>query len=686
MARSRSAPRSPAPAQASPSSPTPWLALLALIVLGVAVYANALGGPFLLDDNRSIRENTSIQDLGNLAAILHPPVQSPVTGRPVPNLAFALNYALGGEAVAGYHAANIAIHILAALAIFGLLRRTLPRMVKGESSAPSASLDLAALAAAALWLVHPLNSESVNYVTQRTESLLGLFFVTALWASTRALDSRKPLRWELAAMLAAFCAVGSKESALTLPLVLVLWDRAFAFASVGEAWAARKRLYLLVLASWLLFAGFARELPFFAEKGFEQHVSRWAYLLHQGPMVLRYLGLTLWPDRLVFDYGAPGALTLGAALPAVLAVAGLGVLTLVALVRWPRLGFWGAWFFITLAPASSFIPIPTEVGAERRMYLPLIAVLVLAVWLVRGLLRRLPAQPLRTRTGWAVAVIAVVALGGATAARNRDYQDGLTIWQTSLDRWPQPRAHEHMSMFLRDAGRLDESLAHLRLALPESPNARHALASALLERGEVQESITHFREYLRQWPGDPHIIMGREEFAMALLQARDAAGAAEQFRAIIALDPNYARARIGLGDALIQLNQPAAARDAYAEAVRLQPGNLAALRNLAVLQRGSGDLAGAIASLRGLVRADPRDVQTRQQLIQLLLATRDFAGVETEVRALLPLTPEDPTAYNLLGVSLASQSRVGPARDAFEKALALNPNDPQARANLARLR
>ncbi|MEQ1897127.1 MAG: tetratricopeptide repeat protein [Vicinamibacterales bacterium] len=688
LARQRPASRPVVPAADPSGSRIPWLAVAVLITAGAAAYANALGGPLLLDDQRTLRQNTSIQQISRLSEVLHPPVQSPVTGRPVPNLSLAINYAMSGDSLRGYRVLNISVHILAALALFGLLRRTLPRMLGATPvprPAPTPHLDGVALAAAAIWLVHPLNSEAVNYLTQRTESLMGLFFVAALWASARALDTRRPLGWEVAAMAAAFCAVGSKETALTLPLVLVVWDRAFAFESFTAAWAARKRLYGLVTASWLLFAYFAASLPFFAEKGFQEYVSRWAYLLHQGPMILRYLGLTVWPHALVFDYGAPGPLTLGAAAPGVLIVAVLVMAALVALILWPRVGFWGAWFFITLAPASSLIPIPTEVGAERRMYLPLMALTLLLVLAARWALGRVVAAPLRTRISWAATGVVVLALGATTVARNRDYQDALRLWQTSLDRWPQPRAHEHLSMALRDAGRMEESVAHLRTAAPGSPNARHALASALLERGELTESIAQFKEYIRLRPDDPNIILGREELAVAQMRAGDAAGAAEQFRAIIALDPRYARARVGLGDTLVQMNQPGAALDAFTEAVRLQPTNLVALINLAMLKAGAGDTSGAITSLRSALAVEPRHIAARQQLIDLLLRRGDVAAVEAEARLLVGYTPQDANAYNVLGIALASQKRFGPARDAFETALRLDPNHRQARENLAPL-
>ncbi len=684
MAHSRSTSRVAAAAPQPPASLRPWHAALLLILLGAAVYGNAQRGPFLLDDQRSVRENLTIRDLSALGTVLHPPAQSPMTGRPVPNLTLALNYATGGEAVRPYRLTNIGIHLLAAVTLFAWLAATFARLGGGGVGAgPGIGM---AFAISAIWLVHPLNSETVNYLTQRTEALMGLFVLLALWASARGLNGRQPARWDALAIIAAFLAVGSKESALVLPLLLVLWDRAFAFDSLAAAWAARRRLYLGVLSSWLLFAAFARELPFFVEKGFQESVSRLDYLLHQGPIVLRYLGLSAWPQNLVFDYGAPGTLEFATVLPAVAVVAALGLLTLVALWRWPRLGFWGAWFFITLAPASSFIPIPTEVAAERRMYLPLVAVLVLAAVLVRHLAARLGTTPARTRLPGALTAVLVLALGATTVARNRDYQDAVRLWQTSLDRWPQARAHEHLSMAYRDLGRLDDSERHLRLAAPDSPNARHALASFLLERGEVQEAIVEFREYIRLRPDDPNILLGREEFAIALMQAGDFAGAAEQFRLIAERAPEYARARIGLGDAFVRLNRQADALEAYREAVRLQPGNVVARVNLAVLQQLGGDLPGAVENLRAAVRLAPGDADTRRKLVSLLLATRDYRSAETEVRTLLAAQPRDAGALNVLGVALAAQGRTAPAREAFEQALALDPGFADAQQNLARLR
>lgn len=659
------------------------------------MYANSLHGLRLLDDQRAIVENASIRQLSPLSAVLHPPPQMPVTGRPLVNLSFAVNYAFGELKVEGYHVWNIGVHVLAALALFGVLRITFERLATGAAVAgvtPGAAVPLA-FVCALVWLVHPLNSETVNYLTQRTEAMMGLFFLTSLYAAARAATGDVPHRgrgggrgWEVVAVLSSFAAVACKETALTLLPVLVLWDRSFVYPSLAAAWASRRRLYAGVAASWLLFGLFARETPYFAPGGFETSVSRSAYLLHQGPLILHYLRLAAWPSGLVFDYGAPGPIALADVWPAVAAVGALGVAAALALWRKPSIGYWGAWFFVTLAPASSVIPIPTEVGAERRMYVPLVAVVVLMAMAGSAALGRAGSVAVRRRVAWAVPALVAAALGAATVARNRDYAEGIRIWQTVLDRRPHARAHEHLSMYLRDAGRIDEAMAHLRIAAPESGNALHALASAQLERGDRAGAIASYREFVTRHPGNRHIIEVRETLGLTLLDEGDAAGAAEQFRAIVAVNSEYARGQVGLAAALSRAGDTAGARAAYAEALRIQPRNLVALVNSGLLEAAAGETDRAIATLRRALEVQPAELTARRRLVSLLVDLGRVAELEAEARALVQYAPGDADAHNVLGVALASQQRYGAAREAFAEAVRLDPAHAQARQNLARLR
>jgi hypothetical protein len=145
--------------------------LVLIIAAGIWAYHNSFQGPFIFDDLPSIPENPHIRHLWPIGKALSPSPTSLVGGRPVMNLSLALNYALGGLAVWGYHAFNLAVHVLAALTLYGIVRRTLVR--PGLREPFGASAQWVALAVAVLWTVHPLQTEAVTYLSQRCESLWG---------------------------------------------------------------------------------------------------------------------------------------------------------------------------------------------------------------------------------------------------------------------------------------------------------------------------------------------------------------------------------------------------------------------------------------------------------------------------------------------------------------------------------
>jgi protein O-mannosyl-transferase len=170
-----------------------------------------------------------------------------------------------------------------------------------------------------------------------------------------------------------------KESMVTAPVLVALYDRVFIFDSIKAAVKERWQLYAGLAFTWLVLALLVSSGPRIHSAGFSSGVSAWTYLLNQAVMIVRYLRLAVWPSSLVVNYGWPIPLTLGEVLPQALIVIALLVGTIAALMRRPPLGFLGATFFMTLAPTSSIVPIATEVGAERRMYLPLISIVVLVV-------------------------------------------------------------------------------------------------------------------------------------------------------------------------------------------------------------------------------------------------------------------------------------------------------------------
>src|SRR5580692_2833732 len=180
-----------------------WGILLAggiIVLAALIVYHNSFSVPFIFDDEASIVDNPTINHLG---CSLSPPPDATTGGRPILNLTFALNYALGGMNVWGYHAFNLLVHILAGLTLFGIVRRTLlerptfnlqhPTSKSDNSISPKPSFaedaTLLALAVAVIWVVHPLQTEAVTYISQRAESLMGLFYLLTLYCFIRSAES-----------------------------------------------------------------------------------------------------------------------------------------------------------------------------------------------------------------------------------------------------------------------------------------------------------------------------------------------------------------------------------------------------------------------------------------------------------------------------------------------------------------
>ena len=159
------------------------------MVIGAAAYASSFDGIFVFDDEPSIADNPNVRSLRPLTRAMAAPPDTTVSGRPIASLTFAINYALApGDRrdLRGYHAVNLSIHILAALALFGVARRTLVSTRMRERFGAAATP--LAFATALIWLVHPLQTGSVTYIVQRVESLMGLFYLLTLYCAIRAMD------------------------------------------------------------------------------------------------------------------------------------------------------------------------------------------------------------------------------------------------------------------------------------------------------------------------------------------------------------------------------------------------------------------------------------------------------------------------------------------------------------------
>lgn len=567
-----------------------WLPVI-LIAVGVLVYANSLTGPFIFDDGHGITENPSIRQLWPVWDALVAPATSGMAGRPVVNLSFALNYAVGEYEVFGYHVVNLAIHLLAGVTLLGVLRRAKVG-------------DGVAFVATSLWLVHPVLTESVDYVSQRTELLMGLFFLLTFYCFLRSLASARVGLWQLATVIACGIGMGCKEVMATAPVLVFAYDYVFVTGDWRRSWRERRRLYLALAATLGMLPLLIGGVALWAKLGkTAETLTPWEYAQVQCTILVRYLRLCFWPTDLLLDYKAwPRVHSVREIIPQGVLIVGLVGAALWGTVRRYWWGFLGLWFFVILAPTSSFIPLALEVGAERRLYLSSIAVVLLVVVTVNRFLKTRSQQ-----MAGLVAAVGVAGLFGAlTWRRNQDYSSAINIWTDTVAKAPHNhRAQNNLANRLDVAGRSAEAEVHYRLALAEEPGDWRAwfnYAGLLVQTGRLDEAVAAYRRAvalnpldlktlinlgatlgkLGQYPAaveslamavrlEPLSVPARYNLGFALMKSQRYADAVPQYRAALELQPHAPAILFGLGNALTQAGQTNDARRYLTEAAQRDP-------------------------------------------------------------------------------------------------------------------
>jgi hypothetical protein len=479
------------------------VALLSLVLIAgtLLAYANSLPAAFVLDDRDIILWDKHLGDFSSLSRILRGVKYGPTDGRPLTSLSFNVNSLVAKQSPAGYRAVNILIHVTAGLVLFALLRRVL--LTQGGITEQTGNVTTTAFAISLLWLLHPMQTESVTYVSQRAESLMGLLFLATVYCAVRGFQAADPLPWSRWATVACTLSVLSKEVGVVAPVVVLLYDRLLVSQGWRRALKEHWRLYVGLAFSWLV----AVLLQLTAPRGYgvglsNPQLSPWGNLQHQFVGVTKYLTLVFWPSPLVFDYGfPPPAPSLPRSVAAAALLGALMAASVLAARRWPLVALAGISFFLILAPSSSVIAMLTEVLAEHRMYLPLACVVALvvggAVALVRAGERRgaLGAQSPVRLAGWVSLVAVAGTLGFLTWQRNVVYRSELSLWHDTAAKVPDnPRAQNNLGMALLEAGRTSEALARFREAVALSPGYFEANGntSVALERlGQFPEALVY---------------------------------------------------------------------------------------------------------------------------------------------------------------------------------------------------
>jgi tetratricopeptide (TPR) repeat protein len=600
--------------------------------------------PFFFDDAAAITNNPTIRDLWRIGDVLSPPADGGgVTGRPIVNLSLAVNHAISGTDVRDYHVFNLIVHAVAALALFGLVRRTLAQPVLRGCFGPAASS--LAFVIALLWSVHPLQTESVTCVIQRTELLFGMFYLLTLYCSVRSADDRGSRLWPGLAF--TFCALGmaSKEAMVSAPLIVLLYDRTFIGGSFRAAWQQRRGLHLGLAATWLvlvaLLAGMGGTRG--AAAGFGLGVTWWAYALKQCEAIVTYLTLSFWPHPLILDYGTAVITNPREVAPQIAVVVFL-LLAMLAALKWrPVAGFVMFWVFAILAPSSSIVPLVSQTMAEHRMYLPLAGILGLAM----GAGYRVAGVHLVR-----FAVPAALALCIVTVARNQTMQDEVVIWADTVAK------------------------------LPTNPRAHGSLGLALSERGRSREALAHFQKALEL---DPESVATEQNIGNAYFRLGEMNAAAAHYRRVVALDPSFASGYNNLGATLWELGDADGALSSYGQALELDPNHAGAHQNAGRALFALGRFPEAIVHYEHVQRMRPNSPDARYDLGLALSRVGEIDRAAKHFAEALQLRPS-PGSYLNYARFLAQAGRTADAIASLETALRLNPDFAAAQRELERLR
>jgi hypothetical protein len=517
-------PRAVAPA-ARPLSPRRRQVVVAagLALLTVGVYLNTLDNPFVFDDHRTVVNNLSIRNLSNFTYVL-----GYERFRPLVNLSYALDYAVWQHDPAGYHLTNLALHVISVLLLYLFLLR-LPGPVPRDEEGTDHD-GLAALAAG-LFAVHPVMTEAVGYVSGRSELLCGSFFFGALLCFQRWFAGRR-WTWLLSGVLLWLLALGSKEIGAMLPAVLL----AYVLVLLPPALRTERRRYLwasVALLGLVVAAGGVR-------------VATYAT---QCEVIWRYLRLLLLPVGQSLTHRVLEGEVARLVIPRLVAGAallGLLVLTWRLRARWPLLAFGWLWFLLLLVP-STLIPLG-EPMAEHRLYVAACGVFVVAssglVWLAGWLGRRLAAGR-RAAVGAGLLLLALLA--GATVARNRVWDDPVTLWSDAIAKAPGVYAplrsladayrmqgdNEHAARFYRKALEV----------LPDDADARNLLGICLVQLSRRQEA---WREFQRVLQTDPNNVQTHENLGMLAILLGRVEDSRRHLQRVLELDPGNRLARDGL--------------------------------------------------------------------------------------------------------------------------------------------
>ncbi|MBU0503705.1 MAG: tetratricopeptide repeat protein [Candidatus Omnitrophota bacterium] len=579
------------------------LSALGICLLGLIIYSNTFRSPFFFDDFSGIVNNSSIKNLHNLKSIFNfwPP-------RFITHLSFAVNYHFSRLDVFGYHLLNIIIHLGSSILtwLFCLAVFSTPAMRKERITSHK---YLISLFAGLIFAVHPVQTQAVTYIIQRAASLATFFYLASLFFYIRSRLSNPAINsrnfYYFLSLLSAIVAMSTKEITITLPLMIILIEYCLFKKEMGINW---KRTYpflsmLLIIPAALLTAGLIDSPGMKMTSGYLPAIRTVNYILTEPRVIVTYIRLLFVPVNQNLDYDYPIAKSL-LELPVLYSLLLIIIIVIIAFRAYPKfrlISFGIFWFFLTILPESSIMPLQ-DVIFEHRLYLPMAGFSIFLASIAYYAIGRKNLFSMTLILGLIINWYAV-----STYNRNFYWKDGITLWNDTIGKSPN-KAGPYVSRGIVYIQRkeFDKAMFDFNRALRidnNYPQAHNGQGVVYGNRGEYESAVSAFTRALNLDAKYAEAYCNR---GLAYTAKKDYVKAEEDFNRVLNVYPNYTPAYISLGKLYSQTNKYLEALAQYNNALRLEPASLEVHSAIIALYSDMGENDLVIEFCRKALDIDPK--------------------------------------------------------------------------------
>lgn len=631
--------------------------IIVICILGIAAYSNTFNSPFHFDDESSIAENLNIKNLNNLRMIWgHWPTRFLTT------LSLAFNYRMHGLDPLGYHILNLAIHLCAAILAFWFILLTFatPNM---RDDAAARHANSFAFFVAALFVAHPIQTQAVTYIIQRSAGLAALFYLLALclYIRSRIMQIEGKTNYGVyyaASIITALAGIYTKESIVTLPLAILLYEFCFLKGERGISWKKVLPFFIISLI-----------VPFTVIFRISEHtpdIPARYYLLTQLRVMVTYIRLLLIPVNQNLDYDYPIIKTLLD--PAAMASAALLAVILIFAIRsfrkYRMISFSIFWFFLALLPESSIMPIH-DLIFEHRLYL---AALGYGIFLTSAIYYAFKNRYAKT----ALLMLIILAYAVSTYKRNYIWQDTVVLSKDIAIKSPRKaRAYLHLGNAYAKKKIYDKAIESFNRALelaPDYGDAYYNIGAAYYEKGDMENALPYLDSAIRINPKDSEAYYYR---GLVLNSRKEHARAISDFKEAILIAPERVEPYRALADTYRAAGKDKEAAALYDKAISAHPYICELYIYAAIFYGNKGDHAKVLDLCSKAIRINPYSSEAYFNLGAAYGNMGYFKEAINSFRKAVAINPRLAAAHNALAIAYYNIKDYRLAKKHADKAVAL---------------